>query len=759
MKQYFPFKKIAICICFGLFFCASNAQTVKEYQAMASQHFSNKEYDAAIDNYTKAINLSPDPQLYYGRGYAYQSNKMIDLAIADYSTAISLNPQYKPAYVGRGNCYYGKKNIPLALQDYNQAILMDPNAVNYYNRGNLNFYRQKYDDALDDFDRAIELNASYQHAYYARAMVFGALKDYDLAMDDYDHLLSLNAQYLNAYIGKANIYTKKKDHESAIKELTKAITIAPNYLAAYNNRGLSYAGTGAYDLAVNDFKKAILLDEKKEASYAILNIIEPLARLYRFSEAATYYNTYRSSYTGGYIDNVYWLFFKKYMEAITQNLANNDYAASLVNLKEAERLYNTKVKSETGENSQSRNFSSILALKGYVLEKLNNKEEAKQAYEQALLLNAIQPDITVALQRLLKKEEVVAADDHTPPVINILEPLINNRSIAVEDDKVAGTTQRIRGRAIDAGGIRSVMLNNRALKVEENGYFDTTVNVSDGVNVFTIVVTDKNANTVSENVQVVTGKEKTNAAPVTATNSGPLNYNPVYHAILIAESEYADKNILSLEGPVKDMRKIYNLLVNNYSFIPANTDSLVNVSRANILEAIIKKANAMNENDNLFIFYAGHGQMITQPDKSEEGFLVPQDAVKGMLSSYISSDDLLRTIKYSKAKHILFVADACFAGSLFRDMATDAPLAVADAYKDKSRKLLASGNRTVVPDQSEFIEYLRLALQENREKYITAEQLIDSFKNQYKNTTHLQLQYYPIKNVDDLGGQFVFKRK
>ena len=167
----------------------------------------------------------------------------------------------------------------------------------------------------------------------------------------------------------------------------------------------------------------------------------------------------------------------------------------------------------------------------------------------------------------------------------------------------------------------------------------------------------------------------------------------------------------------------------------------------------------MKENDNLFIFYAGHGQLIKQPDNSEEGFLVPADAVKNKWSSYISSDDLVRTIKYSKAKHILFVADACFAGSLFRDISAEAPVPVAEAYKDKSRKLLASGNRQAVPDQSEFIEYLRLALQENHTKYITAEQLIDSFKTQYKTTTHLQLQYYPIKNVDDLGGQFVFIRK
>jgi hypothetical protein len=277
------------------------------------------------------------------------------------------------------------------------------------------------------------------------------------------------------------------------------------------------------------------------------------------------------------------------------------------------------------------------------------------------------------------------------------------------------------------------------------------------------VALDNNSNSTSENVVIEGGKinEKPQPAPAVAKaiDIPALANTSAYHALLIAESDYTDNGIKNLAGTRTDMRKMYKLLVNNYNFSNSNTDTLVNATKVNILESLIQKANAMKENDNLFIFYAGHGQMIKHEDGSEEGFLVPVDAGKNKTSSYISSDDLVRTIKYSKAKHILFVADACFAGGLFRDIAADAPEPVAEAYKDKSRKLLASGNRQAVPDESEFIEYLRLALQENKQKYITAEQLIDSFKNQYKTTTHLQLQYYPIKNVDDLGGQFVFTRK
>lgn len=404
------------------------------------------------------------------------------------------------------------------------------------------------------------------------------------------------------------------------------------------------------------------------------------------------------------------------------------------------------------------NYSSILTLKGYVYRKLNNELQAKQAYEQSLVINPNQPDVAKAVADMQAKAAIVMQQDQTDPTIKILEPVQNSRAIGIDDDVTPNTTQRIRGQAIDPSGIKSVRLNNKLLKIEENGYFDTVVTINAGVNVFTIVATDKAANTASETIQINTIKEKImGAAPVSKPVS--LNYDPVYHAILIAETEYDDRNIPSLQGPVKDMRKIFRVLNGQYNFEVGNTDTLVNANKTTILETIINKANALGENDNLVIFYAGHGELIKQPDNTEEGFLVPVDAKKGKLSSYISSDDLMRTIKYSKSRHILFVADACFAGSLFRDMQKDAPTPVVDAYKDKSRKLLASGNRTTVPDESEFIEYFRMALQENKEKYITAEQLIDTFKNQYRTATRLSLQYFPIKNVEDFGGQFVFKRK
>jgi tetratricopeptide (TPR) repeat protein len=723
----------AVCALFLLSFNLANAQTAQQYLDAGNDLFKNGQYDEAIADYNKALKLTRNTApIYFARGHAYNLGKrQFDLAIADYNAAIDKDPTNMSAVAERGNCYYVTQEYDLAITDYNTYIDKYPNVT---------------------------------FGYISRANAYLGEKMYDSAIADYTTTIKINPNSVNAYTGRANAFVGKRSYELALQDFTQALTFDPNNGNAYNNRGLLNMAMGNYDDAVSDYKKAIAIDTKRTAPFAIINIIGPLAHLHRFSEAAGYYNDYKNKYPPGYIETPAWAFFKKYIEVVTTDLAKNDFKTALKNLDAAEKLYSSKGSIDSNDDGQKRGYTSILAMRGYAFEQLNKIQEAGDAYEEALLLNKYQPDIIDALERVTKKRDALLVNDNTPPTINILEPAASSRSIGVEDDKVAGTKQHIRGQAIDQGGIKSVMLNNKYLKVEENGYFDTVVDINAGVNVFTIVATDKNANSSSQSLQIVTGGAKDNAnaaAPANQPdNSGALTTAPVYHAVLIAECDYADKNIPSLQGPKSDMFDMYNLLVNHYGFSPSNTDTLVNAPKLSILTSIVQMANAMGENDNLLIFYAGHGQMVTNSDNSEDGYLVPQDAVLNNTFTYLSSDELTKTIKHSKAQHILFIADACFAGQLFRAIpsASNIPIPVAVAYKDKSRKLLASGNRTVVPDKSKFVEDLRMALQENRAPYITVEQLIDSFRDKYTNDTHLSLQYYPII-ADDLGGQFVFMRK
>ncbi|MBK7432951.1 MAG: caspase family protein [Chitinophagaceae bacterium] len=239
-----------------------------------------------------------------------------------------------------------------------------------------------------------------------------------------------------------------------------------------------------------------------------------------------------------------------------------------------------------------------------------------------------------------------------------------------------------------------------------------------------------------------------------------LDVPPVYHALLIAEDRYDDNSYTPLPGSLGDIRKIYTLLVTAYNFEPANVQILVNASKATILSKLNAKVKGLNENDNLFLFYSGHGWVKKNAETGRrEGYLVPSDASRGNEVSFINNYDIVSILNRCVARHILVAVDAPFSGGLFREISSDAPQSVKDAYREKSRRLLTTGNEQESAGKSLFVDLFRSALQENREKYITAGKLINGFKDAYMERTLKIIQYNPIPNVDDQGGEFVFIRR
>jgi hypothetical protein len=238
-----------------------------------------------------------------------------------------------------------------------------------------------------------------------------------------------------------------------------------------------------------------------------------------------------------------------------------------------------------------------------------------------------------------------------------------------------------------------------------------------------------------------------------------LDKAPEYHAILIAEEDYKDSSIPDLENPVKDATELKSILESNYTFNSKNIQTLYNKSREEIMQAIVQKSNTLTENDNLIIFYAGHG--IAEKDRfgDIDGYWIPSSGKKGQLASYISSDDLNKALKSSNSKHILVIADACFSGAFTRSLSSDASIGIQKQFAVPSRKIMASGNMEPVPDNSKFVYYLNKNLKENKEKYLTAKKLFDSFYEAILNNSDTSPQYAAIKNVGDQGGEFVFIKK
>jgi tetratricopeptide (TPR) repeat protein len=241
----------------------------------------------------------------------------------------------------------------------------------------------------------------------------------------------------------------------------------------------------------------------------------------------------------------------------------------------------------------------------------------------------------------------------------------------------------------------------------------------------------------------------------------PANPMGRYYALLVAVSDFApNSGINSLDHPLQDAERVQQVLTTQYTFDSANVTLLRNPNRAAIIRALDDLSHKLTEQDNLLIFYAGHGYWDA---RINQGFWFPSDARQDDRAEWLSNSTLRDYISGIRTKHTLLVADACFSGGIFKTRAAfeAAPRPVEALYKLASRNAMTSGGMAEVPDKSVFVAYFLKRLSENRQNYLTAQTLFSSMRKAVTNNSpNAQIpQYGEIREVGDEGGDFIFVRR
>ena len=237
-----------------------------------------------------------------------------------------------------------------------------------------------------------------------------------------------------------------------------------------------------------------------------------------------------------------------------------------------------------------------------------------------------------------------------------------------------------------------------------------------------------------------------------------FNEESIYYGLIIGIDNYEDVTIPYLDNPIRDAEKLYNVLVSGYNFKKENVKLIKNARRVDIINSLDELANKVTPNDNLLIFYAGHGWW---DEDANIGYWLPSDASQNSKAAWFRNSTLVDYLKEIKSKHTLLIADACFGGAIFKTRTAfpDAQKAIQKLYELPSRKAMTSGTLTKVPDRSAFIRFLIERLTDNTETYLSSEQLFSSFRIAVINNSDVIPQYGEIRNVGDQGGDFIFIKK
>ena len=281
--------------------------------------------------------------------------------------------------------------------------------------GDQNWREGQYEEAIDAYDKAIELNPEYADAYRKRATMKLTLDDYEGAIEDYTQCIKLNSGsawvYYNRGFAKAklgdsefekgNVEKAQDLFEATIEDCTQVIKLDPEDPDSYHNRALSRFRLGEfrvnqgnitaaqqhYQGAISDWTQMLQLDSENAERYINLgaakaNLGELKAKQGNISDAQQHYQDAIEDSTQAIILNSEHTL-AYHNRGWTQYLLGKSEAA-VGNIAEAKELYENAIIDSDTAIKLDADLSIAYHTRGAAKAALGDFEEAIPDFDRAI---------------------------------------------------------------------------------------------------------------------------------------------------------------------------------------------------------------------------------------------------------------------------------------------------------------------------------------------------------------------------------------
>jgi tetratricopeptide (TPR) repeat protein len=168
-----------------------------------------------------------------------------------------------------GNKEFEREKHEEALKYFEKAIEKDNNlAEAWNNKGTVHFFFNEYDKAKNAYQKAIEIKKEYAEAIFNISNVFFATKQYQESLNFLNKIENIYKDSTKVFFSKAKNHLKLGNFEQGIEDLNKVIALKKDFFPAYDSRGYLKLLIGNTKEALQDLEKAA---EKKE-DLAISNL-------------------------------------------------------------------------------------------------------------------------------------------------------------------------------------------------------------------------------------------------------------------------------------------------------------------------------------------------------------------------------------------------------------------------------------------------------------------------------------------------------
>jgi tetratricopeptide (TPR) repeat protein len=191
------------------------------------------------------------------------------------------------------------------------------NAKQFIKAGDEFLKSNKFEDAIDQYSKGIQIEPDNSKAYTQRAYGYSQLAKYKEAAEDYDRASVFIPKDEINYFNSASMYFKIGDDQSALNRLNKSMAIKSSYIEALQLKVLVLINLKKYDEALADAKTALRYKETAENYFVFARVNETLGKLDEAGAA--------------------------YMKALEKNEKYLDAAIHLADLQRKQKKYNLAI--------------------------------------------------------------------------------------------------------------------------------------------------------------------------------------------------------------------------------------------------------------------------------------------------------------------------------------------------------------------------------------------------------------------------------
>ncbi|MGC8669243.1 MAG: tetratricopeptide repeat protein [Chthonomonadales bacterium] len=195
------------------------------------------EYPAALEALNKALEINPRfAKAHFHRGIALYAMGERELGIRAMQRAVELEPGFASDAYLRGLQAHQQQNYAAAIHAFEMVSSTEIDDIQYHFRLADDLYRRgMFDEAVDEYRRALELNPQYADIRNHLGLALAALQRYDEALDEFDRALAINPSFVDAWLNRGNALKELGRIAEAQDAYRRVLQLEPDHVVALNH--------------------------------------------------------------------------------------------------------------------------------------------------------------------------------------------------------------------------------------------------------------------------------------------------------------------------------------------------------------------------------------------------------------------------------------------------------------------------------------------------------------------------------------------